>query len=76
MGDGLKREETGGMKPIQEAIISELSLLFPLLTFVEDAWASPHHFRQGNGQHCLSVFFGDSEYSSKPCQFQNCRGSM
>lgn len=30
------------MKPIQEAVISEASLLLSLLTYVEDTWAYPH----------------------------------
>lgn len=36
MGDGLERKETRGMKPTQEAALSEPSLLSSLLMYVED----------------------------------------
>lgn len=38
MGDELERKETRGMKLIQEAIISEPSLLLSLVPYVECTW--------------------------------------
>lgn len=49
---GWIREGDRSHEAHSEAVISGPSLLLFLLTYVEDTWVSPYHFRQGNGQQC------------------------
>ena len=71
MGDELKRKETRDMKLTQEAIISELPLLFSITTYAEDTWTFPHHFGHGDGQDSASLSFSCSGCSLKCCHFGN-----